>query len=64
MKAIIEKKTVNKPYSSIEDLNGKMVEKNHHHLLFRSTHIQEFFSFTREITSIDSVGEHSNLVLI
>lgn len=26
MKAIIEKKTVNKPYSSIEDLNGKMVE--------------------------------------
>lgn len=27
MKAIIEKKTVNKPYSSIEDLNGKMVEK-------------------------------------
>ncbi len=27
MKAIIEKKTISKPYSSIEDLNGKIVEK-------------------------------------
>lgn len=28
MKAIIEKKTVNKPYSPIEDLNGKWWRKS------------------------------------
>ena len=44
MKAIIEKKTVNKPYSPIEDLNGKMVEKITTIYFFRSTYIQEFFS--------------------
>lgn len=39
MKALIEKKTVSKPYSPIEDLNGKIVKKNHYHLFLGNSHI-------------------------